>query len=84
MNDAMLRGSGAGSPTNSRPRTPSHPPSSEVTPWVYQDPQVRSGIEVVDLLQEVAANSLAGCNEQEFRANRAEQEPVAQAFHWRP
>jgi hypothetical protein len=50
MNDAMLRGSGAGSPTNSRPRTPSHPPSSEVTPWVYQDPQVRSGIEVVDLL----------------------------------
>jgi adenylate cyclase len=43
MNDAMLRGSGAGSPTNSRPRTPSHPPSSEVTPWVYQDPQVSVG-----------------------------------------
>jgi adenylate cyclase len=84
MNDAMLRGSGAGSPTNSRPRTPSHPPSSEVTPWVYQDPQVRSWMGEVNLIQEVAANSLAGGSEQDFRANRAEQEQVAQAFHWRP
>ena len=57
MNDAMLRGSGAGSPTDSRPRTPSHPPSSEVTPWVYQDPQVRSGMEHVNITQEVAANN---------------------------
>lgn len=57
MNDAMLRGSGAGSPTDSRPRTPSHPPSSEVTPWVYQDPQVRSGKEHVNITQEVAANN---------------------------
>jgi len=39
VNDAMLR-STPPSPTNvSRPRTPR--PSSEVTPWVYQDAQVR-------------------------------------------
>lgn len=38
MNDAMLRGSGPPSPGSSRPRTPA--PSSEVTPWVFQDPQV--------------------------------------------
>lgn len=41
MNDAMLRGSGPPSPTSSRPRTPAPAPSSEVTPWVYQDSQVR-------------------------------------------
>lgn len=41
MNDAMLRGSGPPSPTSSRPRTPAPAPSSEVTPWVYQDNQVR-------------------------------------------
>lgn len=40
MNDAMLRGSGPPSPTSSRPRTPAPAPSSEVTPWVYQDTQV--------------------------------------------
>ncbi|KAK5705468.1 hypothetical protein LTR97_002586 [Elasticomyces elasticus] len=39
MNDAMLR-SGPPSPTSSRPRTPAAGPSSEVTPWVYQDSQV--------------------------------------------
>ncbi|KAK5712018.1 hypothetical protein LTR15_012086 [Elasticomyces elasticus] len=38
MNDAMLR-SGPPSPTSSRPRTPAAGPSSEVTPWVYQDSQ---------------------------------------------
>lgn len=37
MNDGMLR-SGPPSPTSSRPRTPAAPgPSSEVTPWVFQD-----------------------------------------------
>ncbi|KAI5364198.1 Putative ras-associating (RA) domain, adenylyl cyclase class-3/4/guanylyl cyclase [Septoria linicola] len=35
MNDAMLR-SGPPSPA-SRPRTPAQQPSSEVTPWVFQD-----------------------------------------------
>lgn len=39
MNDAMLR-SGPPSP-GSRPRTPAPQPSSEVTPWVFQDPEVR-------------------------------------------
>lgn len=34
LNDAV-RGSGPPSPSSSRPRTPA--PSSEVTPWVYQD-----------------------------------------------
>lgn len=38
LNDAV-RGSGPPSPSSSRPRTPA--PSSEVTPWVYQDTQVR-------------------------------------------
>jgi len=40
MNDAMLAQSGPPSPTSSRPRTPALGPSSEVTPWVFQDPQV--------------------------------------------
>lgn len=39
MNDAMLR-SRPPSPSSSRPRTPGVGPSSEVTPWVYQDTQV--------------------------------------------
>jgi adenylate cyclase len=42
MNDAMLRESRAPSPGSSRPRSPAPAPSSEVTPWVFQDPQVRS------------------------------------------
>ena len=37
MNDQILR-SGPPSPSNSRPRTPQ--PSHEVTPWVFQDPEV--------------------------------------------
>ncbi|GIZ49067.1 hypothetical protein CKM354_001210700 [Cercospora kikuchii] len=37
MNDAMMR-SGPPSP-GSRPRTPGPQPSSEVTPWVFQDPE---------------------------------------------
>jgi len=41
MNDAMLVG-GPPSPGSSRPRTPAHGPSSEVTPWVFQDTQVGS------------------------------------------
>ncbi|KAF2173730.1 hypothetical protein M409DRAFT_16004 [Zasmidium cellare ATCC 36951] len=36
MNDAILR-SGPPSPSSSRPRTPAPQPSSEVTPWVFQD-----------------------------------------------
>jgi adenylate cyclase len=43
MNDAMLRESRAPSPGSSRPRSPAPAPSSEVTPWVFQDPQVRIG-----------------------------------------
>jgi adenylate cyclase len=43
MNDAMLRESRPPSPGSSRPRSPAPAPSSEVTPWVFQDPQVRSG-----------------------------------------
>jgi adenylate cyclase len=39
MNDPTLPSSPP-SPTGSRPRTPAHGPSSEVTPWVFQDPQV--------------------------------------------
>ncbi|OQO11308.1 hypothetical protein B0A48_05564 [Cryoendolithus antarcticus] len=40
MNDALSQ-SGPPSPTSSRPRTPAPGgPSSEVTPWVFQDPQV--------------------------------------------
>lgn len=39
LNDATMR-SGPPSPSSSRPRTPAAP-SSEVTPWVYQDTQVR-------------------------------------------
>jgi adenylate cyclase len=39
MNDGLLR-SGPPSPTSSRPRTPAAGPSSEVTPWVFQDMQV--------------------------------------------
>lgn len=35
----VVKGSGPPSPSSSRPRTPV--PSSEVTPWVYQDSQVR-------------------------------------------
>ncbi|KAK3066465.1 hypothetical protein LTR53_017180, partial [Teratosphaeriaceae sp. CCFEE 6253] len=39
VNDAMMR-DGPPSPTSSRPRTPgAGGPSSEVTPWVYQDTQ---------------------------------------------
>lgn len=38
MNDAMLQSSPP-SP-GSRPRTPVPPPSSEVTPWAFQDPKV--------------------------------------------
>ena len=34
-------GSGPTSPTDSRPRTPAAGPNSEVTPWVFQDTQVR-------------------------------------------
>lgn len=40
MNDAMMGRSGPPSPTSSRPRTPAPAPSSEVTPWVFQDTQV--------------------------------------------
>lgn len=40
MNDAIMGRSGPPSPTSSRPRTPAPGPSSEVTPWVYQDAQV--------------------------------------------
>ncbi|KXT14282.1 hypothetical protein AC579_1269 [Pseudocercospora musae] len=36
MNDAIMR-SGPPSPSSSRPRTPAPQPSSEVTPWVFQD-----------------------------------------------
>jgi adenylate cyclase len=43
MNDAMLRESRPPSPGSSRPRSPAPAPSSEVTPWVFQDPQVRIG-----------------------------------------
>jgi adenylate cyclase len=43
MNDAMLRESRPPSPGSSRPRSPAPAPSSEVTPWVFQDPQVRFG-----------------------------------------
>lgn len=39
MNDSMLR-SGPPSPGTSRPRTPAVLPNSEVTPWVFQDPEV--------------------------------------------
>lgn len=39
MNDAILR-SGPPSPSSSRPRTPAPQPSSEVTPWVFQDTEV--------------------------------------------
>lgn len=39
FNDA--RGSGPPSPSDSRPRTPGAGPNSEVTPWVFQDAQVR-------------------------------------------
>ncbi|KAK4545032.1 hypothetical protein LTR36_003583 [Oleoguttula mirabilis] len=42
MNDAMLR-SGPPSPSSSRPRTPAPGPSSEVTPWVFQDTQDMPG-----------------------------------------
>lgn len=34
-------GSGPPSPSDSRPRTPGAGPNSEVTPWVFQDSQVR-------------------------------------------
>jgi len=37
MSDAVLRNSGPPSPSSSRPRTPGPAPSSEVTPWVFQD-----------------------------------------------
>lgn len=43
VNDGMQQ-SGQPSPTSSRPRTPAQqqpPQSSEVTPWMYQDTQVR-------------------------------------------
>lgn len=39
MNDALMR-SGPPSPSSSRPRTPAPQPSSEVTPWVFQDTEV--------------------------------------------
>ena len=40
MNDAMMR-SGPPSPSSqSRPRSPAPQPSSEVTPWVFQDAEV--------------------------------------------
>ena len=41
IDDGMLV-SGPPSPGSSRPRTPAHGPNSEVTPWVFQDPQVGS------------------------------------------
>ena len=34
-------GNEASSPSSSRPRTPAHGPSNEVTPWVFQDSKVR-------------------------------------------
>ena len=40
MSDPMMR-SGPPSPSSSRPRTPAPAPNSEVTPWVFQDTQVR-------------------------------------------
>lgn len=40
VNDGSMR-SGPPSPSSSRPRTPAHAPNSEVTPWVFQDSQVR-------------------------------------------
>ena len=40
VNDGSQQ-SGPPSPSSSRPRTPAHAPSSEVTPWVFQDSQVR-------------------------------------------
>ncbi|KAF2724254.1 PP2C-domain-containing protein [Polychaeton citri CBS 116435] len=39
MNDAIFRGSEPPSPSSSRPRSPGPQPSSEVTPWAYQDPE---------------------------------------------
>lgn len=39
MNDIVMR-SGPPSPPGSRPRTPAPQPSSEVTPWVFQDTEV--------------------------------------------
>jgi len=39
LND-VVKNSGPPSPSSSRPRTPAPAPSSEVTPWLYQDTQV--------------------------------------------
>lgn len=78
MNDAMLRESRAPSPGSSRPRSPAPGPSSEVTPWVFQDPQVR--IRRLQLLLIVVADVLAGST-QPSAADRTEQEPLAQTFH---
>lgn len=38
--NGVILGSGPPSPSSSRPRTPAPGPSSEVTPWVFQDTQV--------------------------------------------
>lgn len=46
LQDSMLRSSRPDSPAESRPRTPGPGPSSEVTPWVFQDYQVSSAVTV--------------------------------------
>ena len=68
MNDAMLRDSRPPSPGSSRPRTPAPAPSSEVTPWVFQDPQVRIIRSAEDSHADVSqsiANIVAGVIEQQ-------------------
>lgn len=85
MNDAMLRESRPPSPGSSRPRSPAAP-SSEVTPWVFQDPQVRFGrLEDghVDLRGIEAHISTGRAEQQPSAADRTEQEPLTQTFHRR-
>lgn len=43
-NNNSVAGTGAPSPSESRPRTPPAGPSHEVTPWDFQDSQVRCAI----------------------------------------
>lgn len=88
MNDAMLT-NGPPSPGSSRPRTPAHGPSSEVTPWVFQDTQVGS-LGKMRLLhcrrdhREGVTDLSSGAEQrQPVPLHRPEQQPRTEAFNWR-
>ena len=75
LNDTMMR-SGPPSPTSSRPRTPAPQPSSEVTPWVYQDTQVRWRCLSVATSRRLLTRAAGEPRRLRHVASRTEQRPV--------